>query len=52
MVVALALSNTAAIPTTNTATSACNSADANERTTPRVQVSSLATIYDEITALP
>ena len=52
MVAALALSSAAAIPTTATATSACNSAEANDRTTPRIQVSLFATMYDEITALP
>ena len=52
IVAAVALSSAAAMPTSATATSACSSADANDRTTPRRQVSSLATRYDEITALP
>ena len=49
---AVALSNTAAMPTTATATEACSSAEANDSTMPRRQVSSLAMRYDEITALP
>jgi hypothetical protein len=43
MVAAVALSSTAATPTSATATSACISAEANESTTPRRQVSPLAT---------
>ena len=42
MVAAVALSSTAAMPTNTTATSACSNADANDSTTPRRQVSSLA----------
>ena len=44
MVAAVAFRSAAATPTTTTATSACNSAEANESTTPRTQVSSFATI--------
>ena len=52
MVAAVAFRSAAAIPTTTTATSACYSAEANDSTTPRTQVSSFATMYEEITALP
>ena len=40
------------MPTIATAMKACSSADANDSTMPRRHVSSLATRYDEITALP
>ena len=43
-VAAVAFNNAAAMPTSTTATSACNSADANDNTTPRTQVSSFATM--------
>ena len=43
IVAAVAFSSAAATPTIATATSACSSADANDSTTPRFQVSSLAT---------
>ena len=44
MVAAVAFRRAAAMPTSTTATSACNSADANDSTTPRTQVSSFATM--------
>ena len=43
MVAAVAFSSTAAMPTTATATAACTIAEAKESTTPRHQVSRLAT---------
>ena len=43
MVGAVTFSSTAATPTIATATNACSSAEANDSTTPRFQVSSLAT---------
>ena len=43
MVAAVAFRRTAAIPTNATATAACTIADAKESTTPRHQVSRLAT---------
>ena len=43
IVAAVAFNSAAAMPTTATATSACSSAEANDSTTPRLQVSSLAT---------
>jgi hypothetical protein len=44
MVAAVAFNSPAAMPTTTIATKACSSAEANDSTTPRVQVSSLATM--------
>ena len=43
MVAAVAFNSAAATATSVTATSACRNADANDSTTPRFQVSSLAT---------
>ena len=52
MVFAVTLSSQAPIPTINTAINDCISAETNDSTMPRRAVSSLATRYEEMTALP